>query len=458
MSFKDKIKNINIKTIKEFFQNLKSQKKDSKAKKESLKDKLLFLFQKKSYVACYKNKFFKVEENKKVEIPPQKKVDYSVVNISKIFQEFISLPIPNKKKTKQYIKTFVEAKMKIDLNKYYFDYYQIGEDIEKKELIFSLVAIEKSEIEKIRKMTKIKFSALVPIEFAVSAYISNFLNENELGIALIKLGEEELKVILVKDNFPLEIITDYVSFDYEDYINRIISYFSGKYSNFIIKVLYFLDLENIKTESFSSYQVIIDNQYDFVTALSKSRLKIRLWTAYLDILINILFYLISIFIIYNFITSFLLYKKQKEHFAKLESNINHLEEKIKKFLNTYNLKKEQLKTFLKHYNKLLKYKDIDEPNFINFLKQIKNFENKIFELLKLYESDLYLTNIEIKKDKYGKMYLQIKGQIKGETKGQIRTIAIELRRNFENVRFNPKYPRPPITNFEIQLPIDRGRK
>jgi len=450
------------KIFKSLLENLKNIKKlrqkGKSSEKLNIKQIISSFISKKIYTASYNNRFFKIENGKKTETHFLNKVDFLIVNIPKTFQEFISLPIPNRKKTKQYIKTFVEAKMKIDLDKYYFDYYQIGEDIEKKEYIFSLVAIDKNEVEKIKKSSKIKFSALVPIEFAVSAYISNFLNENELGIALIKLGEEEIKVILVKDNFPLEIITDYVSFDYEDYINRIISYFSGKYSNLTIKVLYFLDLENIKTESFSSYQVIIDNQYDFVTALPKSRLKIRLWTAYLDILINILFYLISIFIIYNFITSFLLYKKQKERFAKLESNIIHLETKIKKFLNTYNLKKEQLKTFLKYYNKLLKYKNVDEPNFINFLKQIKNFENKIFELLKLYESDLYLTNIEIKKDTYGKMYLQIEGQIKGETRGQIRTIAIELRRNFENVKFNPKYPRPPITNFEIQLPIDRGKK
>lgn len=445
---KERLKKI-IFNLKNFFKSTK-EKKD-KNRILNIKNFILNIFQSKVYTVFFKGKFYKVENGKKINVENLDKVDYLVVYIPKIYQEFVSLPIPNKKKTKQYIKTFVEAKLKLDLSKYYFDYFKIDENPESKEIIFSFIAIEKDEINKLIKNFKISFSCLVPLSFAVAAYISSFLKEDELGIALLK-NEDEVRVLLIKDNFPIEIINDYVSFDYEEYIYRIISYFAGKYPNYKIRLLYFLDI-SVNENSFKDYQVIIDKDYDFILTLPKSRLKVKFFSAYFSYLNNILFFVISVYILFSFIfnlVTFINYKKsiekKKEEYVKLK---NFYKRNIKIIEN----KKRIIKSLLAKYTKIVKLKDIDIPNISKFLKTYKKIERTFLELWNLYDRELYLSSIEVEK-KDNKLFLVVKGKIISDTKGKMKAIAIELKRNFEYIRFDPKIPKPPFTNFVIKIPLE----
>jgi len=430
------------KKLKEVFLNLK----------KFFKKLSLNIFYSKTYTAFFKNKFYKVENGKKQIIENLNKVDYLVAYIPKIYQEFISLPIPNKKKTKQYIKTFVEAKLKLDLSKYYFDYIEIDKNPETKEIIFSFVAIEKDQIEKLKKNIKISFSYLVPLSFAVAAYISSFLKEKELGIALLK-NEDELRVLLVKDNFPIEVINDYVSFDYEEYVFRIISYFGDKYPDHKISILYFLDISDINTASFSDYQVIIDKDYDFILALPRSKFKIKFLSAYFNYLSNILFILLSVYILFLFtfnLVTFIDYKKRvenkKKEYLKLKSF-------YRRNLNIIKNKKEIMDKLLEEYSKLAKLENIDIPNISKFIKTYKNLEETFLDLWKLYDRELYLNSLKVKKEK-DKTFLIVKGKIISDTKGKIKAIAIELKRNFKYITFNPKSPKPPFTDFTIKIPLE----
>jgi len=445
---KERLKKI-IFNLKNFFKSTK-EKKD-KNRILNIKNFILNIFQSKVYTVFFKGKFYKVENGKKINVENLDKVDYLVVYIPKIYQEFVSLPIPNKKKTKQYIKTFVEAKLKLDLSKYYFDYFKIDENPESKEIIFSFIAIEKDEINKLIKNFKISFSCLVPLSFAVAAYISSFLKEDELGIALLK-NEDEVRVLLIKDNFPIEIINDYVSFDYEEYIYRIISYFAGKYPSYKIRLLYFLDI-SVNENSFKDYQVIIDKDYDFILTLPKSRLKVKFFSAYFSYLNNILFFVISVYILFSFIfnlVTFINYKKsiekKKEEYVKLK---NFYKRNIKIIEN----KKRIIKSLLAKYTKIVKLKDIDIPNISKFLKTYKKIERTFLELWNLYDRELYLSSIEVEK-KDNKLFLVVKGKIISDTKGKMKAIAIELKRNFEYIRFDPKIPKPPFTNFVIKIPLE----
>ncbi len=446
-----------IEKLRNIFSKFKNFPKENNKEKSlsilfNIKKSLLNIFQPKTYTVFYKNKFYKVENGRKIALKNLNKVDYFVVYIPKIYQEFISLPIPNKKKTKQYIKTFVEAKLKLDLSKYYFDYLEIGENPESKEIIFSFVAIEKDQIEKLKKDIKISFSYLVPLNFAVAAYVSLFLKENELGIALLK-HEEETRILLIKNSFPLEIISDYVSFDYEEYVYRIISYFASKYPNYKISVLYFLDIPNIDTNAFSDYQIIVDKDHDFVLTLPKSRLKLKFLSAYFNYLNTILFFVFAAYILFLFIfnlTSYIDYKKKVE---KKKEEYLRLKNFYRKNLKIIKEKRSTMKKLFEEYIKIVKLENIDTPNISKFIKTIKKIEKTFLELWNLYDRELYLNNIEVKKEK-DKIFLVIKGKIISDTKGKMKAIAIELKRNFEYIEFSPKSPKPPFTDFIIKIPLE----
>jgi len=446
-----------IETLKKFIFNLKTFFKSNKEKKSkvkflNIKNFFLNVFQSKNYTVFFKGKFYKVENGKKVSLKASNKVDYFVAYIPKISQEFISLPIPDKKKTRQYIKTFVEARLKLNLSKYYFDYFKLGENPENKETIFSLITIEKSEIEKFAKNSKVSFSCLVPLSFAVAAYISSFLKEDELGIALLK-NEDEIRVLLIKDNFPIEIINDYVSFDYEEYVFRIISYFAGKYPNYKIQLLYFLDISDINVNSFGDYQVIVDKDYDFLLTLPKSRLKVKCLSAYFNYLSNILFFMLSIYILFSFalnLITFFNYKNKVENKKREYLKLKNFYERNKKIIDD---KKKVLKDLLKRYTKISKLKNIEPPNISKFITAYQKIERTFLELWNLYERELYLNNIEIKKEK-NKLFLIVDGKIISDTKGKMKAIAIELKRNFEHIKFKPKTPKPPFTDFTIKIPLE----
>ena len=444
----------NLKKVVFNLKNLFKRDKEKKGKSSFFNIKKVFsnIFQSKTYTVFFKDKFYKVENGKKINVENLDKVDYLVIYIPKIYQEFISLPIPNKKKTKQYIKTFVEAKLKLDLSKYYFDYFKLGENPESKESIFSFIAIEKSQINKLIKKNKISFSCLVPLSFAVAAYVSSFLKENEVGIALLK-NEDEIRVLLIKDGFPIEIINDYVSFDYEEYVYRIISYFASKYPNYKVSFLYFLDIPDININAFSDYQAIIDKNYDFILTLPKSRLKFKFLSAYFSYLNNLLFFVLSVYILFLFIFNLFAFVDHRKQVEKKKREYLKLKKFYERNLKIIKNKKESIDKLIKVYLKLAKLENIDTPNISKFIKVYKDLEGVFLDIWNLYNRELYLNNIEIKKEK-NKLFLIIKGKIISDTKGKMKAIAMELKRNFKYITFNPKSPRPPFVDFIIKIPLE----
>ncbi len=413
---------------------------------------------KKIFSVFYNGKFFIVREKKLLPVDFKlSKVDYCVVNIPNIRQEFISLPIPNPKKVKYYIYTYVEAKLKINPKDYYILFKEIDEDPEKKEKIFSVIFISKKEISKIKKQLDFEYLYIIPIEFVVAASISSELKNNEFGIGLIKLGEE-LKVILVKDYFPIEIIIDFISFDYLDYINRIISYFTSKYSNYNLKLIYLVDIKLENKENLN-FRIIEDTIYYFLLFSPKSIFKIKSYKVYFNYLLKFLYLFLSLYIIFTFYTSYTAYKNLKNKLDNVKLQINKLAKSYSNQYITLEKKRKLFDDLWKKYESLLKLISIDKPNFLKFLKTLKLMENKCIKLLKIYNRELYIDNIELKKNNK-EIYLLIKGKMIGDTKGKLKSIYFELRNNFRNskIYLEPRYPRPPQTKFKIFVPLERVGK